>query len=545
MEVLERQKSFPRKKMTKQPTVKRDDTPLHLAARSGDTEVLLDALSMAGVEEWKGLLTKQNQSGETILYVAAECGHVDLVRELMPYYDIGSAGIKARNGYDAFHIAAKQGDLDVLKILMEKSHELSMTSDSANTTALHTAAAQGHFEVVKFLLEECGNLALIAKNNGKMALHSASRNGHLEVVKAFLSKEPGLATVCDKKGQTALHMAVKGQSPDVVEELLNLHPSPLNMVDTKGNTALHIATRKARTQILSKLLNHSDLDKTAVNRSGETALDTAEKAGQSEIAAVLRDHGVPSAKSLNPPTPTGARELKQTVSDIKHEVHDQLEHTRQTRRRVQGIVKRIDKMHSEGLNNAINSTTVVAVLIATVAFAAIFSVPGQYADDPDNVPAGHSLGEANIAPKPEFIVFFIFDSIALFISLAVVVVQTSVVVIERKAKKQMMTVINKLMWLACVMVSVSFLALCYVVVGKRDLALAVGVTVVGAVIMLATLGTMCYWVIMHRIEAYKLRSVRRSSMSSRSRSRSMSMSMSMMMSDSEILNSEFKKVYAL
>lgn len=294
-------------------------------------------------------------------------------------------------------------------------------------------------------------------------------------------------------------------------------------------------------QILSKLLNHSDLDKTAVNKSGETALDTAEKAGQSEIATILREHSIPSAKSINPPTPTGARELKQTVSDIKHEVHDQLEHTRQTRKRVQGITKRINKMHSEGLNNAINSTTVVAVLIATVAFAAIFSVPGQYADDPRNVPAGHSLGEANIAPKPEFIVFFIFDSIALFISLAVVVVQTSVVVIERKAKKQMMTVINKLMWLACVMVSVAFLALCYVVVGKRDWGLAVGVTVVGAVIMIATLGTMCYWVIMHRVEAYKLRSIRRSSMSSRSRS----LSMSMMMSDSEILNSEFKKVYAL
>ncbi|KAF8006345.1 hypothetical protein BT93_K0592 [Corymbia citriodora subsp. variegata] len=416
-----------------------------------------------------------------------------------------------------------------------------MTSDSSNTTALHTAAAQGHFEVVNFLLEECGNLAPIARNNGKTALHSAARNGHLEVVKALLGKEPGLATMCDKKGQTAVHMAVKGQSTDLVEELLILDPSLLNMVDTKGNTALHIATRKARAQILSKLLNHSDLNKMVINRSGETALDTAEKAGQSQIAAVLRDHSVPSAKSITPPTPTGARELKQTVSDIKHEVHDQLEHTRQTRRRVHGIAKRLNKMHSEGLNNAINSTTVVAVLIATVAFAAIFSVPGQYADDPKNVPAGYSLGEANIAPQPEFVVFFIFDSIALFISLAVVVVQTSVVVIERKAKKQMMTVINKLMWLACVMVSVSFLALCYVVVGKSDWALAVGVTVVGAVIMLTTLGTMCYWVIMHRVEAYRLRSIRRSSMSSRSRS----LSMSGMISDSEILNSEFKKVYAL
>lgn len=99
-------------------------------------------------------------------------------------------------------------------------------------------------------------------------------------------------------------------------------------------------------------------------------------------------------------------------------------------------------MHAEGLNNAINSTTVVAVLIATVTFAAIFTVPGQYVDDMNSISRGQSLGEANIAPKAPFIVFFIFDSIALFISLAVVVVQTSVVVIESKAKKQLMAIIK-------------------------------------------------------------------------------------------------------
>lgn len=293
-------------------------------------------------------------------------------------------------------------------------------------------------------------------------------------------------------------------------------------------------------QIVQHLLSHSGTDTEAINKSGETALDTAEKTGQAEIKAFLQEYGVKSAKSIKPPTKDKALELKQTVSDIKHEVHNQLEHTRQTRRRVQGIAKRINKMHSEGLNNAINSTTVVAVLIATVAFAAIFNVPGQYADDPVDIPPGLSPGEANIAPKTPFILFFIFDSLALFISLAVVVVQTSVVVIERKAKKKMMAIINKLMWLACVLVSVAFLALSYVVVGKKERWLAVGVTGIGTVIMATTLGTMCYWVIMHRVETSRIRSMRRLSMSSRSRS-----SPTPAMSDSDILNNEYKKLYAI
>ncbi|PSR98232.1 Ankyrin repeat-containing protein [Actinidia chinensis var. chinensis] len=541
MDAPARQQSFRRKKIVRQLTGKRGDSPLHSAARAGNLEVALEIFTTSGGEELKKMLSWQNQSGETALYVAAEYGYVDLVKEMIKYYDVASAGIKAKNGYDSFHIAAKQGDLDILKIFTEAFPELSMTVDQFSTTALHTAASQGDIEVVNFLLEKRSSLATITKNNGKSALHSSARNGHLEVVKALLRKEPGIALKIDKKGQMALHMAVKGQSVELVDELIEFDAALVRMVDGKGNTPLHIATRKGRTQIVQALLNHKGIDKAAVNRSGETALDTAEKTGHSQIAIILREHGVQSAKSMKPaPTTNTARELKQTVSDIKHEVHNQIEHTRQTRSHVQGIAKRIDKLHEEGLNNAITSTTVVAVLIATVAFAAIFTVPGQYADDPKNLPPGLSLGEANIAPKPAFTIFFLFDSLALFISLAVVVVQTSVVVVERKAKKQLMAVINKLMWVACVLVSVAFLAMSYIVVGKTGRWLAVGVTVIGTVMMVATLGTMCYWVIKHRIEDSNLRSIRRSARSSKSQSWSATV-----MSDSELMNNEYKNLYAI
>uniref|UniRef100_A0A7C9A7K5 PGG domain-containing protein n=1 Tax=Opuntia streptacantha TaxID=393608 RepID=A0A7C9A7K5_OPUST len=535
----EEQPSLPQKKMTKQLTGKRDDTKLHAAARAGNLSEVMEILNGTEEQQLKELLIKQNQAGETALYSAAEYGQVDVVREMIKFYDPVTASIKAKNGFDAFHIAAKQGDLETLKVLMEAHPDLSMTYDTTNTTALQTAATQGHIEIVKFLLESGSGLAAIARSNGKTALHTAARNGHVAVVKALLEKEPGLTMRMDKKGQTALHMAVKGQNLGLVEELIKADPSSVNMVDTKGNTALHIAARKGRGQIVRRLLVENGTDTAVVNRAGETALDTAEKMNHPDIAAILQEHGVLSAKVIKPQATSNARELKQTVSDIKHEVHYQLENTRQTRKHVRGIAKRLNKMHAEGLNNAINSTTVVAVLIATVAFAAIFTVPGQYVDNPEAVPPGSSLGEAHIAPKTAFVVFFVFDSIALFISLAVVVVQTSVVVVESKAKKQMMAIINKLMWLACVLISVSFLALSYIVVGKNGIWLAIGVTIIGATIMVTTLGTMCYWVIQHRIEAKNMRSLRKSSPGSRSLSWSVSA-----MSETEILNNE-KKLYAI
>ena len=431
----------------------------------------------------------------------------------------------------------------MVRELLQALPQLSMTVDSSNTTALNTAATQGHMEVVRLLLQVDGSLALIARSNGKTALHSAARNGHVEVVRALVEAEPSIALRTDKKGQTALHMAAKGTRLDIVDALLAAEPALLNQADTKENTALHIAARKARPEIIKRLLAMPDANLNAINRSRETALDTAEKMGNTEVAELLAEHGVQSARAINPGGGGGggkqARELKQQVSDIKHEVHSQLEQTRQTRVRMQGIAKRINKLHEEGLNNAINSTTVVAVLIATVAFAAIFTVPGEYVQDPGSLAPGQQLGEANISHETAFIIFFVFDSVSLFISLAVVVVQTSVVVIERKAKKQMMAVINKLMWVACVLISVSFLALSFVVVGRAERWLAVSVTIMGGTILVTTIGTMLYWVIAHRVEAKRMRTSKRASLS---RSRTFSNSG---MSESDWVEEDYKRMYAI
>ncbi|KAG2552818.1 hypothetical protein PVAP13_9KG486100 [Panicum virgatum] len=527
--------------MTKQLTGKRDDTAMHAAARAGQLIAMREMLSGKDAEELAAVLSRQNQAGETPLFVAAEYGYVALVAEMIKYHDVATASIKARSGYDALHIAAKQGDVDVVRELLQALPQLSMTVDASNTTALNTAATQGHMEVVRLLLQVDGSLALIARSNGKTALHSAARNGHVEVVRALVEAEPSIALRTDKKGQTALHMAAKSTRLDLVDALLAAEPALLNQPDTKENTALHIAARKARPEIIKRLLAMPDANLNAINRSRETALDTAEKMGNTEVAELLAEHGVQSARAINPGGGGGkqARELKQQVSDIKHEVHSQLEQTRQTRVRMQGIAKRINKLHEEGLNNAINSTTVVAVLIATVAFAAIFTVPGEYEQDPGSLAPGQQLGEANISHQTAFIIFFVFDSVSLFISLAVVVVQTSVVVIERKAKKQMMAVINKLMWVACVLISVSFLALSFVVVGRAERWLAVSVTIMGGTILVTTIGTMLYWVIAHRVEAKRMRTSKRASLS---RSRTFSNSG---MSESEWVEEDYKRMYAI
>ncbi|WOL17886.1 ankyrin repeat-containing protein [Canna indica] len=529
----DRQQSFKERKHKESPG-KRGDLELHLAARAGNAVHVQKILSDCNEIQLKDLVCKQNQDGETALYIAAEKGHVQVVKEILKVSDIQSAGIKANNSYDSFHIAAKQGHLEVLKNLLQYFPALAMTTNSLNSTALDTAATQGHVDIVNLLLETDTSLAKIARNNGKTVLHSAARMGHVDVVRSLLEKDPSIGLRTDKKGQTAFHMAVKGHNVEILMELLKPDVSIINLDDSKGNKPLHIATRKGNREILQALLLVEGIDVNAVNRAGETALSIAEKSANEEIASILREFGAVAKEPVN--TPTAAKQLKQTVSDIKHDVQSQLRHTRQTEMKVHKIKKRLKKLHLGGLNNAINSNTVVAVLIATVAFAAIFQLPGQYVE---NYKEGLTLGQAYIANQVAFIIFLVFDSLALFISLAVVVVQTSLIVVEQKAKTWMVFVMNKLMWMACLSISVAFISLTYVVVGRHDSWLAWSTMAIGASIMLTTLGSMCYFVIAHRIEEKNMRNVRRNS---RSRSHSMSISMG---SDSELLNSEYKKMYAL
>ncbi|MBA0727027.1 hypothetical protein Golax_002813, partial [Gossypium laxum] len=398
---------------------------------------------------------------------------------------------------------------------------------------------KGHLEVVNAILNADASCIRIVRKNGKTALHTAVRYGLIDIVKALIDCDQGIVGIKDKKGQTALHMAVKGQCPEVVDELLFANHSILNERDKKGNTALHIATRKSRAQIVSLLLTDRSTDVNAINNQHETAMDLADKLqyGESafEIKEALTEAGAKHARSIG--QVDEAMELKRTVSDIKHEVHSQFIQNEQTNRRVTGIAKELRKLHREAVQNTTNSITVVAVLFASIAFLAIFNLPGQYvSDDPDS-------GKANIAHNVGFRVFCLLNATSLFISLAVVVVQITLVAWDTTAQKQVVSVVNKLMWAACGCTCGAFLSIAFVVVGKGSSWMAVTITIVGAPILVGTLASMCYFVFRQRFGIFRSDSQRR--IKRATGSKSFSWSYSANISDDDDYNSDLEKIYAL
>ncbi|URE11903.1 Ankyrin repeat [Musa troglodytarum] len=531
-----------KKKYVKQVTGRHNDTELHLAARRGDLpavrRILGDVVAqVAGTtseateleavtaEMVSAVVNETNEFGETALVTAAEKGHLSVVAELLRYSDKENISRKNRSGFDAFHVAVKEGHRDIVQLLLGHDPTLGKTFGPSNVTPLISAAARGHTEVIKQLLAQNFSMVEVAKRNGKNALHFAARLGHVEAVKALLDKDPQLARRTDVKGQTALHMAAKGTNHDVIKALVDSDPAIVMLPDKNGNTALHVATRKKRAEIVNLLLLLPDTHVNALTRDHRTAYDIAEELPLSEESSYIREclsrDGALRAKELNQPRD----ELRKTVTEIKKNVHTQLEQTRKTNKNVYGIAKELRKLHREGINNATNSVTVVAVLFATVAFAAIFTVPGGSEDD----------GMAVAVHSAAFRVFFIFNAVALFTSLAVVVVQITLVRRETKSERRVVEVINKLMWLASVCTTVAFLTSTYIVLGRRVQWAAILVTLIGGVIMAGVLGSMTYFV----VKSKRIRTIRKREKSSK-RSGSASW-----YHTSEFSDSDFNPIYAI
>ncbi|KAL5700507.1 Ankyrin repeat-containing protein npr4 [Ranunculus cassubicifolius] len=100
--------------------------------------------------------------------------------------------------------------------------------------------------------------------------------------------------------------------------------------------------------IVNALLRLRDININALTRDHKTALDIA--AGlplseeSSDIRNILGHCGAVRANELNQPRD----ELRKTVTEIKKDVHTQLEQSKRTNKNVNGIAKELRKLHREG-----------------------------------------------------------------------------------------------------------------------------------------------------------------------------------------------------
>jgi len=116
-------------------------------------------------------------------------------------------------GENAMMLAALNGDIDLVKLLISKDAEV----NKKGWAPLHYAAANGNDDIVKLLVDHSAYIDA-GSPNGTTPLMMAARGGHISTVKLLLDSGADL-NVKNQLGLTALDFAKQYKEPDVVEGL--------------------------------------------------------------------------------------------------------------------------------------------------------------------------------------------------------------------------------------------------------------------------------------------------------------------------------------
>ncbi|KAM9356132.1 NF-kappa-B inhibitor epsilon [Pholidichthys leucotaenia] len=189
-------------------------TPLHLATYLNLTDVVR-CLVRKGVS-----LELQDQDGNTALHVACQHGQKECATEITRDISFSKLEpvLKTQNwrGLACLHLAALNGQHEIMKLLMKKGADLNIQEGTSGKTALHLAVELHDIKSVKLLLRKGANVDA-AMLNGCTPLHLAV--GRQDANIATLLCQSGADTMLrNMEDETALDLA------DGNDDILALFP---------------------------------------------------------------------------------------------------------------------------------------------------------------------------------------------------------------------------------------------------------------------------------------------------------------------------------
>jgi len=159
------------------------------------------------------------------------------------------------------HVAAEEGNCEILDLLMEGSSMQALSAqDNHRQTLVHYAAKSGKLNVIQYVVEHGGSSLLIAASSSSgmtpamMAASGRSPTGANSVmVLDYLVEEMGPMVLLSQnhKGETPLHVAILNNRRGSINAILKrvmegdeTLKEMLNMQDKAGNTPLHLLLKK-------------------------------------------------------------------------------------------------------------------------------------------------------------------------------------------------------------------------------------------------------------------------------------------------------------
>ena len=159
------------------------------------------------------------------------------------------------NGYSCLMIAAKQGNVEIMKLLLANNADINIKGNR-DMTALLVASQFGYIDAANILLQyEKIKIDLGATDvSGNNALMYASMNGSFQIAELLIKAGMNVNDKNSKEG-TALSFGVLHGKENLIEFLLK-NGSDANAQDQHGNTALHFAATCGYDKVITLLKAH-------------------------------------------------------------------------------------------------------------------------------------------------------------------------------------------------------------------------------------------------------------------------------------------------
>lgn len=175
-----------------------------------------------------------NNSGTTLLMMAARIGSVNAVKSLLTYN--ADKDLKDGSGSTALLYAIKNLHSKVAIMLIISGANINL-ADKENLTPLMAASGRGLIDVVNSLLDHAVSMK-VSDIEGWTALTYASNNGHPLVVKKLLNH--GMDINARTSDMTALGHAAINNHSDVIKMILDISNKTVDIdkPDREGNSPL-------------------------------------------------------------------------------------------------------------------------------------------------------------------------------------------------------------------------------------------------------------------------------------------------------------------
>ena len=245
-----------------------DGTILHFFLKSKNPDnFFLDRILTLFSRPPLDYINFQDKTGCTPLHLAVKTknkgAYEKIMRNRSCKYDLTT-----KEGDNILHIAIKNGDPELFKLIIHNLKELEINVDptkklmnkpnNANLSPIFHALNEGNIDL--FLNEPDIGIDGVGEN-GSSLLHYAvvidDKHGkQIEMMKAIIRRREQLLNSRDLNNQTPLHYAVINMKLQVLECLLQKSSLDLTCQDHLGNSALHCAAGSKTTECLSAIIKH-------------------------------------------------------------------------------------------------------------------------------------------------------------------------------------------------------------------------------------------------------------------------------------------------